>query len=567
MDQDEEKGLFRSAFAPLFPILGEIFAATLVVNILAFAVPIFILQVYDRVIAQAGLSTLQGLVIGMAGVILFDFILRQARSGLLQDAAMRIDATLAKRLFHKFTALPLRVLERRPSAFWQSLFRDVDNIRTALSGIAAILLADLPFAVIGIVLIVAIAKPLAWALLIIVPLFILLAFLSSLSARSSTMAERNATLRRDALITEMITDRTTIKALGLGTHLGQIWEERQAKTIESSITKAARADRYHNMGKTLLLSSTVTLTGFGAIAIIQQEMTVGALIAANMLVARILQPLNQLVLQWKSLSAAKQSYGRVKQVLDYPEDQQGATMEMDRPQGRLALDTLSYSFGDQDSEPILKGLSLRVGPNGLHGVVGPNGSGKSTLLKILRGLYVPTQGRVILDKGDLVQFSEEEKLSWFGYLPQDTRLLSGTIKDNLSMGPTVPDDAAIAKATKLVGLHDEILSMKQGYGTQVGEHGENLSGGLRQRLALARALVADPPILLLDEPSNNLDVIAERELAKLLKQLAKGRTIIMVTHSMELLQVADSIMILERGQIKGGGKAQDILPKLKGMGR
>jgi ATP-binding cassette subfamily C protein LapB len=565
MDEEKKRGLFKSIFAPIFPILGEIFAATLVVNILAFAVPIFILQVYDRVIAQAGLSTLQGLIIGMVGVIIFDFILRQARASLLQDAAMRIDATLAKQLFEKFIRLPLRILERRPSAFWQSLFHDVDNIRTALSGIGAILLADLPFAVIGIVLIVAIAQPLAWALLIIVPLFLLLAFLSSLSARSSTMEERSATMRRDALVAEMIAGRTTIKALGLGPYLATLWEERQTKTIESSIKKAARADRYHNLGKTLLLSSTVTLTGFGAIAIIQQEMTIGALIAANMLVARILQPLNQLVLQWKTLSAARQSFHRVRQVLDYPEDRQSPTLEMERPKGRITLDGLGYSFSDDDNAQVLTNIGCHFGPTGLHCIVGANGSGKSTLLKCIRGLYTPKAGRILIDTGDLSQFSEEEKLSWFGYLPQETRLLSGTIKDNLSMGTQQPSDENITRATKLMGIHDSILAMKEGYATQVGEHGDILSGGFKQRLSLARAMVGDPVVLLLDEPSNNLDVMGERTIARLLKKLSKSRTVIIVTHSMTLLEVADSIMVLDKGRIRGGGKAQDILPKLKGV--
>ncbi|SCA57311.1 ABC-type protease/lipase transporter [Candidatus Terasakiella magnetica] len=565
MKEEGDKGVFKTIFAPVFPILGEIFAATLVINVLGFAIPVFILQVYDRVIAQAGISTLQGLIIGMAGVIIFDFILRQARSSLLQNAAMRLDATLAKQLFRKFTSLPLRILEHRPSAFWQSLFHDVDNIRMALSGIAAILLADLPFSVIGIILIIALAEPLAWALLFIVPLFLLLAFLSSLSARNSTKDERTATMRRDALVSEMIADRTTIKALGMGSYLGKLWEERQAKTIDSSIKKAARADRYHNLGKTLLLSSTVTLTGFGAIAIINQEMTVGALIAANMLVSRILQPLNQLVLQWKSLSAARQSYKRVVRVLDYPEDRQDATLELERPKGKITMDAIAYHFGDEENTPVIRGVGASLGATGLHAIVGPNGSGKSTLLKLMRGLYTPRVGRIMLDNADMSQFSDAEKLNWFGYLPQDTRLLSGTIKDNLSMGPVPPSDETISKATKIAGIHDEIMAMQQGYSTQVGEHGDNLSGGLRQRLALARTLVTDPVVLLLDEPSNNLDTTAEIKLARLLKKLSEQRTVIMVTHSMKLLEICDSIMVLERGQVKAGGKASDILPRLKGV--
>jgi len=182
----------------------------------------------------------------------------------------------------------------------------------------------------------------------------------------------------------------------------------------------------------------------------------------------------------------------------------------------------------------------------------------------MRGLYRPMSGRILIDKGDLNQFSEAEKLTWFGYLPQETRMLSGTIKDNLSMGTVEPDDKTIAKATQLMGLHDEILTMKEGYATQVGEHGENLSGGLRQRLGLARTMVTNPAVLLLDEPSNNLDVAAEQALSKILKNLSKSHTIIMVTHSHKLLEACDSIMVLERGQIKTGGKAKDVLPKLMG---
>lgn len=556
--------MFRTVFAPLFPILSEIFAATLVVNLLAFAVPLFVLQVYDRVIAQAGISTLQGLIIGMVGVILFDFILRQARSSLLQDCAMRIDASLAQQLFEKFTRLPLRILEHRPSAFWQSLFQDVDAIRTALSSIAAVLLADLPFAIIGIILIVAIAQPLAWALLIIVPLFILLAFLSSLSARAGTTQERGARLRRDALVSEIIAERATIKALGLGQHLASIWEERQAKTIEASIKRAAHTDRYHNLGKTLLLSSTVTLTGFGALAIINQELTIGALIAANMLVSRILQPLNQLVHQWKTLSAARQSYQRIKQVLDYPEDKQAAALNLSRPKGKITIDGLSFAYDNEGNAPVLSGITAHFGPSGLHAIVGPNGSGKSTLLKLLRGLYSPKSGRILLDQGDLEQFSETECLSWLGYLPQNSRLLSGTIKENLSMGPGTINDSDISKATQSLHLHDDILALKQGYDTQVGEYGEALSGGFCQRLCLARTLVNNPSVLLLDEPSSHLDIKGEHALALLLKNIAKHQTVIMVTHSRPLLKSCNSIMVLEKGRIKAGGPTSDILPKLQG---
>lgn len=565
MDKDDQQGLFRGIFAPLLPYLGEIFVATLFVNLLAFAIPLFVLQIYDRVIVQAGLSTLQGLVIGMVGVIVFDFILRQARSSLLRDAALRIDAGLAKRLFMKFSALPLRVLERRPTSFWQSIFQDVDTVRTAVSGIGAILLADLPFTLIGVVLIIAIAPPLAWVLLVIIPLYLLLTLLSSWSAKKGTQSERSAAMKRDGLVSEMMTLRSSVKALGLSHHLLPIWEERQAKTIEHALKKSATTDTYHNLAKTLLLSSTVTLTAFGAMAIIEQDMSIGALIAANMLIARVLQPLNQLVLQWKVISAARQSYHRIKQVLAFPEDKQEATLQLPTPQGKVTMEGLSFAFGDQAKDVVIKNVGAHFGPGGLHAIVGPNGSGKSTLLKMMRGLYPAASGRILLDSGDLSQFSEEEKLKWIGYLPQHIRLFSGSIKDNLSMGIRQPSDEDIAKAAQMMGVHDDILNLNQGYDSAVGEYGDALSGGLRQRIGLTRTLVSDPAVLLLDEPTNNLDVQAERTMSRILKRISRNKTVIMVTHSMTLLEQCDSIMVLEKGQISAGGRAEEILPKLKGL--
>ena len=562
MEEEPQRGWFRSVVRPLLPLLQEIFSASLFVNLLALATPVFVLQVYDRVVSQAGLTTLQGLVIGMGVVVLFDFVLRQARSALLQEAAMTIDAEIGQRLFDKFLGLPLRSLERRPAAFWQAAFRDVDHVRSTLSGAFAVLVADVPFALFGALLVILIAAPVAWVLAVTIPLFLILAWRSGSTMRSSGHEERRATIRRDALIAELIAGRTTAKSLGVRKFMRTLWEERQAETIDSAVTRARRADRYHNLGHALQILTTVAMTGVGALAILEQQLTVGALIAANMLAGRILAPLNQLIYQWKAYTVFRQAISRLDQIFSMPEDLQERALELARPQGRMTLDAATFRYQSDDQNNVINGVRAQLGPASMRAVVGNNGSGKSTLLKLLRGLYQPMSGRILLDGGDLAQFSEDELLAWIGYLPQECRLFTGSIKNNILIGSPEAEDAAVTKAATLAGVHAQILDSPKGYRTQVGESGGALSGGMRQRITIARAFLGDPPVILLDEPTSNLDRQAEVDLANTLKKLSADHTVVVVTHSPALLELCDNILVLDQGRITGGGPAKEVLPRV-----
>ena len=553
----------KSFIAPLRPAFREVLVLSFFVNMLALAVPVFVMQVYDRVVYSGGISTLHGLVIGVTIILLFDYVLRQSRARIMQTVALRVDVQIGRLLFDRVTALPLQVLESKGAGHWQSLFRDVDVVRNTLSGASALLVADLPFAIIFLVLAFTIAKPIAWIFVIVMPLFMLIAWRSAGVMNQANRAERQSTLSRDALVAEMIGGRTTVKALGLDQAMRPIWEDKHAENIETSIQRGAKTDGFANLGQTLTMSTSVMLTTVGAAAIIDHELTMGALIATNMLSGRLLGPLNQLVSQWRTYSSFRQSAERLGEVFEAPADRRESEVKLKRPKGNITLENMVYAYAE-GAKPVLDGIQLNIKAGGIHALVGRNGSGKTTLLKLIQGLYKPKSGRVLLDGADISQFGRYELADWIGYVPQECVLFAGTVRDNVAHRHPSATDEAIIKAATLAGVHDFIIDLPDGYASDIGEAGRRLSGGQRQRIAIARALIGDPPVLLLDEPSSSLDRQAEIELRDTLVALSTERTVIIVTHSPIMLAACDNLVALDGGRVAISGPAKDILPKIFG---
>ncbi len=564
MSASTTRAWLRPFLQPLKPIFREVLAMSLFVNLLALAVPVFTLQVYDRVVGSGGLATLVGLVIGMFFVLIFDYILRMARSRIMQTVALRVDVLVGKQLFDKLMGVPLRLLESKPANHWQSLFRDVDIVRNTLSGASALLIVDLPFAVLFLGLIIIIATPIAGVLVFVLPLFMIVAWKSGNVMAAANQAERTTTQSRDSLIAEMIQGRTTIKALALDQSMRPVWAEKHAENIEQSIMRGAKTDAYSNLGGSLTMFTTVLMTSVGAYFIVNQEMTMGSLIAANMLSGRLLGPLNQLVGQWRTFNSFKQAVDRLGELFETEGEREESEIKLERPNGEITLENISFSFGE-DMAPVVDGVNITIKARGVHALVGRNGSGKTTLLKIIQGLYPPTSGRVLLDGADIAQFTRIELAHWMGYVPQESVLFAGTVRDNIIHRYPDATDDEIIKAATAAGVHHFIIDLPDGYGTEIGEAGRRLSGGQRQRIAIARALVGDPPVLLLDEPSSSLDRQAEQELRQTLTDIGKLRTVIIITHSPILLGACSDLVALDRGKVALAGPSKEILPKLFGQ--
>lgn len=551
-------------FGPLKKRLVELVSFSVFINILALVVPVFVLQVYDRVVYHAGLTTLQGLVIGAALAVVFDYLLRQARSRLVQRIATRIDVAVGRILIRKLTALPLRVLESQTAAQWQALTRDAEAVRDTLAGPPLVLAIDLPFVVLFVTVIAIIAPPLALVLAALIPLFLLTSITSAWLIGKSTKEERDGALERDAVLVDMVAGRTTVKALGLGAPLARRWAEKHAVNIDQAVRRGSYVDGSSNIAVSLGLISTVAMTSIGAIAIIDGALTMGALVATNMLVNRVIGPLNQIIGTWRQIVRFRQSLSRLSQLFAQGDEDARPVLERPRPQGGLALDGVSFSY-IQGSRPALKEVSLRFGPGGLHGVVGPNGGGKTTLLKLCQGLYRPESGIVSLDGIDMAQLTRAELARWVGYVPQDPFLFSGTIRDNLALVREGLEDADLLKAAELAGAAEFINALPDGYATDLGENGRAFSAGQRQRIALARAFAGDPPVLLLDEPSAHLDRKAEEALAESLGRLAEDHTVVVVSHSQALLRNARTLTVIDGGMIVAHGPAARVLEDVFGI--
>ena len=555
---------FSEILKPLRPTFRELACVSLFINVLALAQPIFMLQVYDRVVFFSGMSTLAGLAVGMAIAIAFDLLLRTFRSRLVQRMATKIDVQVSRSLFKKLLSLELHELEAKTASFWMTLFRDIDVVRNTASGPSAFLAADLPFALIFVALAFVIAPPIAWVLLVSVGAFFVLTWRSGTVLDRLNSEERKAGIARDTLVAEFANTRTIVKAMALDHAVIPAWEEAQAKAIDHAIVRGSKTDFYTNIGTSLSVITSVTMTVFGAIAIVHQDLSVGSLIACNMLSSRILAPLNQLFGTFRSYTLARNSITRLGGIFAIAGERETSEVKLPRPVGRLVVERASYRHVNAEGS-ALENVNLTFQPGGgYHVIIGRNGGGKTTLLKLMLGLYRPLGGRVLLDNADIAQFSRFDLRRWIGYVPQDTVLFSGTIRDNIVKGAEDIDDDTIVRAAELAGLHQGVIDLPKGYATEIGEAGAKLSGGFRQRVVIARALVRDPPVILLDEPSSHLDRPGEEHLRQSLLELARDHTVVIATHSPVLLEAAQTVAMIDRGRVTIAGPSAEVLARLTG---
>jgi ATP-binding cassette subfamily C protein LapB len=560
-DAQAQQDWLRELLWPYRTAYRQALALSFAINILGLFAAVFSMQVYDHVVGHAGYSTLAALVIGMAIAIVMDHAFRAGRSMLLQRIGARVEVEIARETLHRMLNMPTLALEGRSAGFWQAVYRDIEVVRATCSGATAMLLIDLPFMLLSLVVLAVLALPLLPVAMLTIAAFIALAWRSGQATRGATETEREQLVNRDVALNELASVRLSLKSLGANESVRRRWEDYYARWMNESLARSREADHYRELAHAMTTANSVLTTSIGALAILSQLISMGALIATNMLAGRMVSPLVQLVGQWRTFGQFRAAKKRLDTLFSIQEDRTESVISLPRPKGVMRLEEVTFKF-PQAENLLLQPISGEIGPCGLHAIVGANGSGKTTLLKILRGLYPPTEGRVLIDGADLHQFSQSELAQRIGYLSQTNQLLSTSIRDNIALANPDATDEQIIHAAERSCAHSFIIDLPDGYSTQVGEGAQRFSAGQTKRIAIAQALLNDPPVLLLDEPTAELDRDSEQRFVQTLKELAKDHTVIVVTHSPFLLTQCNGILVMNKGKLVAAGPAADMLPKL-----
>ena len=539
-------------------VMGELLLASLVINIFALIAPLFMMTVYNKVIGQRALDTLTVLAIGMVAVYGFEFVLRVARGYISSHTGARIDALIGGEVVHRLLHQPFRYFESAPSGQISERLRQLDTIRAFFTGQMPMTIVDLAFVALFIAALMFISPLFGFIAMAAIPLFVLVSLIFHRRQKRLISESFTALSAKTSALNETINNAVTIKSLGLESEVERRWESRLA-------TAAWHGFKSHNVSNWLtgLTTSLQQLFGLlvivlGATLVIDGELTIGALIAASILTTRALAPLRQVVSAWYQVQEVRAAFERLSEVMDSPMEESPGDVAPQPPlRGDIAVEEVHFSF-EQDQPPILKDASINFDSGKVTAIIGPSGSGKSTLVKLLQGLYQPSQGRVLVDGTDIAHVSRAALRSQLGVVPQESQLFSGSVRENIMMGQPLDVPERAVAAAKFVGAHDFIQRLPKGYDSQIGERGVGLSAGQRQLICIARALIRNPRILILDEATSALDPASEELLLRSLRRHAQNRTIIMITHRMAPLYIADTAVLLINGQVEKIGTPRDV---------
>lgn len=538
--------------------------ATIVINLIALATSIYSMQVYDRVIPRGGFATLFVLTGGMLFALVIDMLIRNTRAMMIDREAGAIDSEVSEYFYARMQAVRLDARPRSVGTMAAQL-RGTDQVRSLLSSVSFFVLADLPFAILFMVVMAWLGGIVALVPLVAFPVALALAWLLARLIRNDTAAAQITGNRKNGQLVEALDAAETIKANQGGWHMLANWN-RLVDVVHHHDLRVKRWSTLSNSGFSFIQQvAYVGVVCLGAFEVAKGNMTMGGVIACSILSGRVNGPLvaslPNLIVQW---GYARSSLAALDSILTMPSDQPDDRQMIRKSEIAGHVSFESVKFVHQGSRQGMDLPSLKIVPGERIGIIGPVGSGKSTLLKLLAGLYAPQEGHVLLDGVDIRQIAEEDLRKQVCYFPQDYRLITGTLRDNLTLGLPTPDDETLLAIASKTGLGELINSHPMGLDLPITEGGNGLSGGQRIQVGLSRLLLAKPKLLLLDEPTAHLDQEGEAlVLQSILQSLEPECTLVFVTHKMQLVSLVHRLIVVSNGQIALDGPTQMVMDKLR----
>jgi ATP-binding cassette subfamily C protein len=554
----QPRNILHDGFRATMPAFGTALIFSFFTNLLVFVSPLYMLQIYDRVITSRNETTLYGITLIAAYLLLIYAVLEMLRSRVLVRAGILFDDKIAEPIFNAVHRGNLK----QPQGGHAQALRDVDSVREFLTGAGLIALCDVPWVPIFVFACFILHPWFGWiaigGALIILGLTFLNEYLTyhllGEASRASIAANQQAqaTLRNGEVL----------QAMGMLDALRGLWSVRHGDVISWQALASDRAGLIVASTKFVRMFLQTAILGTGAYLAIQREISPGSMIAASIIIGRALAPVELVVANWKGLTAARNGYRRLQSLLALAGNEE-IRMKLPRPKGRLELQNVIAGAPGQRSA-ILNGVSFVLEPGEVVGVVGPSAAGKSSLARVITGVWATAAGAVRLDGSDLSHWDGQDLGRYIGYLPQDVELFSGSIAQNIARFQDV-DGEEIIKVAVLAGCHEMVQQLSGGYDTQIGDGGYALSGGQRQRIALARSLYGNPCLVVLDEPNASLDSAGEEALMHAVQKIrAAGTTVVLVTHKVNILAGTDKILIMNQGGVQAFGPRDEILGRLAG---
>lgn len=567
MDDLVEQPRARMAAWLIDPLLAnraiylKVALAAAMINLFGLASSLFVMTVYDRVVPSEAIASLVALSIGLAIVVVFDFILRTLRAYFVDIAGARIDREIGEDIFARLIAIRLET-RRGSTGALAGLLRELETLRDFFTSATLVAIVDVPFIVLTIALIALIGGAVVFVPLVMIPVVILIGWLTHPALDRLSARALGEGLVKQSVLVETIGAIETVKTAGAGALLARRWRDAIDRHADSSL----RQRLVSNVAVTVATSAnTISYCGVvivGVVLIMQHQITLGALVACSMLASRAMAPLAQIASLLSRISATRTAYRQINEIMERPvEGPAGEAIAHTAIDGRIEFRNVGFRY-PAATERALNGVSFTVNPGEHVALLGRVGSGKSTIARLIVGLYPVEEGAILIDGTDIRQIDPVALRGWVGAAMQESVLLTGSVQENIALGRPHIDKDEVTRAAVISGTHQFMRQLANGYDLRLADRGEGLSGGQRQSIALARALAGRPQILLFDEPSSAMDAASEAGLIDRLTAELRGRTLVLITHRPALLRLVDRILLFDGGKLIVDGPRDEVLRRI-----